>query len=401
MWRGVADKRAIAVACAAAALMLAACKAESPTLVIAFDAQTGQQKWHARVDGDYADDMILFDTETVEVNGYEECSGNRVGLAAFDLENGSRRTPRTRDVVDLDDEILLNLIVTDDLAANTQTTDLVAVDKATGLTLWQDSWSNEWVKGSIAGDLVLVSVSGGWTSDITLTAREKESGETRWSVPIPQADYALSMKGVEAASAVIPIDVSGNGGLDYRMGLDSSTGGVVWQIDCEPDEVFIGYGFDGSFRATVHGDRIVAPEFDRLGGYDLATGQEVWAFDTQNAYIAALDGDDVFVAKVGQAIDLDPPAEGRPAYDVSAVRIGDGAELWSSHTEDPIRQVAATGGFVAELTTSALVFLSDANGAVIGTTGADLGSDELGRSLVASGGVFVLGLDRSNWSACD
>lgn len=366
------------------ATMAGACDRASSTdaSVVRFDAATGERDWdHAIQAPQFGDALVAFGQ--LEVPGYAACSGDDLGLFAFDLASGESHDARGYAVVDVSGA--------DALVVDADANELRLVDSASDDVRWRSEFpcavqveggtcTLDTIDAGLAGDLALVSHDPETTRTI-LDALRRDDGSAVWSTSFDGARTASAVRNQAGATGPALVYLNGNGGPDRIVGVDRATGDALWTVELESD---LGAGLlYTQFAPTRSGEVVVFPGCDAtsesgcgLVAVDRATGDTRWRFDTDLADRSAVDdtgaytlsGRDLVALESGTGevrwrVPLDAPAptfhlavDGERVYaaladgTVVAFDVGTGAESWRSalpgaiSADFLIQMVASHGG---------------------------------------------------------
>jgi outer membrane protein assembly factor BamB len=241
----------------------------------------------------------------------------------------------------------VGMLATDHAIYVTSGDKLLALRLSDGAQLWSAS----------GGDLIADAGGVLYLMDRQerIAALNDLTGATRWTWT-PPADEYLGTLTPGAGTVVFASNVRGNGApVVYALyGLDTRTGGVRWSRP----RGNIAYGFpivDGA-RVLYCSLGVSAAGGGKVGAYALSSGDPVWVRDF--ASFNGRDGADI-KATDGQLAYL-----GVGEFGLAALRVGDGATIWSfdhytSGESDPYpfkfeagSVYAAAGGSVTKFDTS-------------------------------------------------
>lgn len=294
-----------------------------------------------------------------------------------------------------------------------------AFDLGRRLEVWSADVNVAWSSASVAGDLVILG-----TEDRDLVALDRQTGEIAWRVPLD--GYAAGSPAIVGDRLYISTSSEQSRG---RVGPNAT--GTVMAIDLDTHEVAWREDLPGpSTRSiAVQGSILVVPtDIGIAVAFDTATARELWRFPTQaftdtpviaggNVLLAGLDPEGT--RGVLWAVDLESGREAwhhqRPSGqtivapvvdsragivysgtvdgDVIALRLHDGADVWTQHLGPEVASSPIKGGEVLYVATN------DGIAALAALTGEILGAlplDGIPFSPAVSGRYLIVGTQSGN-----
>ena len=302
-------RSALAAACAASLLLVAACDkdkdAEPPAELLDLKPSLSVSKlWSTNIGGD--SETLRLALGLALGDGTLYAAGRKGEVEAFDPATGKSRWQ-----ADTEAELSAGPAVGGSVVAvGTSDGQVIALDKASGKSLWKAKLSGEVLAAPlVTGDRVVVR-----TVDGRLRALDALTGKEQWSAeePVPRLSLRGNAPPVLAGETVVAGFDSGKV-VAYTL----ATGDIAWQAQVSTPrgrtelerlaDVDSAVGVDG-------GDGYAVGYQGRVVMFALDTGQVWWGRDLSSYRGLALDADQLYVAT----------ADGS----VVALRRRDGTVIW-------------------------------------------------------------------------
>lgn len=232
--------------------------------VLAFDAETGEERWRTTVCDNVADQNLVYPPAVAD--GRVFASTFAEALYALDAETGDALWTYS-----LDHQWGGPILAADDLVVATDDSRRVfAVDAETGREQWEYHYHEPLPATPVVADGTLYL---GFDDRSALCAIEPETGAFRWEQAGPDDQWVEAMTvadGTVYAGWGLPGDEPG-----HLLAIDAETGEEAWRLETEQ---------------TVDTEPAVADEtlYVHSGGWlravDAETGRVLWRFDTEGAF---------------------------------------------------------------------------------------------------------------------
>jgi outer membrane protein assembly factor BamB len=285
--------------------------------------------------------------------------------------------------------------------------------------VWSADINVAWSSPSVAGDLVIVG-----SEDRDLVALDRQTGDIAWRVPLD--GYAAGSPAIVGDRLYVSTSSEqsrgrlGPGANGKVIALDLDTREVAWQEDLPGPS---------TRSIAVQGSILVVPTDVGIAvAFDTATASELWRFPTQaftdtpiiaggKVLVAGLDpegtrgalwavdvesGREVWHHRrpsgqtiVGPVVDAGAGIvyAGTVDGDMVALRLADGAEVWTQHIGAEIASSPIKGGDVVYVATSGgIIALAAVSGQVLGT----LPVAGIPFSPAVDGGYLIVGTQSGN-----